>query len=442
MKICFIPIDNRPVCYNLAKDIASIDENIELFIPPREFLGDLKKNAGVNEILEWLENLPACDAMVLSLDTIAYGGLIPSRRGVNDKGIIENYDDIKRRVERLKPLLEGRKVYAFSSIMRISNNNYNEEEKEYWKDWGKKIFEYSFSGFNDGIPSEILEDYLETRRRNFEINKLYLEWQKEGIFDTLIFSKDDCAPKGFNVEEAYELERLGGKTKTGADEIPLTLLARAIEKNIKVFVEYTEPEYKNCISNYEDVSIEKSLLGQLELAGFTAVTSPKDADIILVVNNFIEKQGELVMGWDTEPYNKIFTPPPDKPYAIADVRFANGADNAFVNQLLPKIDLNNFYGYSGWNTSANSLGSLLASVKIRWNAKKINTSAFKKLQMIRFLDDWAYQANVRGIIASPCNIKELMKPYEKTLAEIFLPGESEEFSYSFPWNRKFEVEIN
>ena len=413
MKICFIPIDNRPVCYNLAKDITSIDENIELFIPPREFLGDLKKNAGVNEILEWLENLPACDAMVLSLDTIAYGGLIPSRRGVNDKGIIENYDDIKRRVERLKP-----------------------------KDWGKKIFEYSFSGFNGGIPSEILEDYLETRRRNFEINKLYLEWQKEGIFDTLIFSKDDCAPKGFNVEEAQELERLGGKTKTGADEIPLTLLARAIEKNIKVFVEYTEPEYKNCISNYEDVSIEKSLLGQLELAGFTAVTSPKDADIILVVNNFIEKQGELVMGWDTEPYNKIFTPPPDKPYAIADVRFANGADNAFVNQLLPKIDLTNFYGYSGWNTSANSLGSLLASVKIRWNAKKFNQTAFKKLQMIRFLDDWAYQANVRGIIASPCNIKELMKPYEKILAEIFLPEESEEFSYSFPWNRKFEVEID
>ena len=234
MKICFIPIDNRPVCYNLAKDIASIDKNIELFIPPREFLGDLKKNAGVNEILEWLENLPACDAIVLSLDTIAYGGLIPSRRGVNDKGIVENYEDIKQRLEHLKPLLKGKKVYAFSSIMRISNNNYNEEEKEYWKEWGKKIFEYSFSGFNDGIPPEILEDYLKTRRRNFEINKLYLEWQKEGIFDTLIFSKDDCAPKGFNVEEAHELERLGGKTKTGADEIPLTLLARAVEKEIKV----------------------------------------------------------------------------------------------------------------------------------------------------------------------------------------------------------------
>ena len=51
MKICFVPIDNRPVCYNLAKDITAIDESIELFIPPREFLGDLTKNARVSEIL-------------------------------------------------------------------------------------------------------------------------------------------------------------------------------------------------------------------------------------------------------------------------------------------------------------------------------------------------------------------------------------------------------
>lgn len=134
MKICFIPIDNRPVCYNLAKDIAAIDENIELFIPPREFLGDLTRSAGVNEIIEWIENIPECDAMVISLDTIAYGGLIPSRRSP------DSIDKIKIRLNRLKPLLEGKKVYAFSSIMRISNNNYNEEEKEYWKDWGKKNF--------------------------------------------------------------------------------------------------------------------------------------------------------------------------------------------------------------------------------------------------------------------------------------------------------------
>ncbi len=429
MKICFIPIDNRPVCYNLAKDIAAIDENIEFFIPPREFLGDLTRSAGVNEIIEWIENIPECDAMVISLDTIAYGGLIPSRRST------DSLEDIKSRLKRLKPLLKNKKVYAFSSIMRISNNNYNEEEKEYWKDWGKKIFEYSYSGVNDGIPQAILDDYLATRKRNFEINKTYLNW---GL-NTLIFSKDDCAPKGFNVDEALELERLGAKTKTGADEIPLTLLARAIEKEIKVFVEFTEPDYKDCISNYEDVSIEKSVQGQLELGGFTQVQTREEADVILIVNNFIEKQGEYVMGWTTQPFRKTFTPP-DKPYAIADVRYANGADNDFVEQLLPQIDLKNFYGYAGWNTSANTIGSLLAGVKVRWNAGKYNEAAFKRLQIIRFLEDWAYQANVRGMIENPCDIQALMKPYEIKLAEIF--GQVPPIEYLYPWNRKFEVEIS
>ncbi len=433
MKICFIPIDNRPVCYNLAKEIAAMDGDIELFLPPREFLGDLKKNAKVNNILEWLENQPESDAIILALDTIAYGGLIPSRRSS------DSIDDIISHLLRLKPLLYGKKVYAFSSIMRISNNNYSEEEKEYWAEYGKKIFEYSFSGINNGIPREILEDYLATRKRNFEINKLYLKWQKEGVFETLIFSKDDCAPRGFNVEEAKELERLGGKTKTGADEIPLTLLARAVKKDIKIFIRYTEPEYKNCISNYEDVSIEQSVTGQLELGGFQTVQNLNDADIILIVNNFIKKQGELVMEWDTEPFNKTFTAP-EIPYAVADVRYANGADNAFIKQLLPQIDLNNFFGYAGWNTSANTLGSLLAGIKIKWKAKKYNEKAFCKLQMIRFLDDWAYQANVRKTIPAPCDIKELMTPFEKILTKKF--NQTTSIKYSFPWQRKFEVEIN
>lgn len=427
MKICFIPIDNRPVCYNLAKDIAAIDENIEFFIPPREFLGDLTRSAGVNEIIEWIENIPACDAMVLSLDTIAYGGLIPSRRSP------DSLEEIKARLNRLKPLLKNKKVYAFSSIMRISNNNYNEEEKEYWKDWGKKIFEYSYSGVNDGIPQAILDDYLATRKRNFEINKTYLNW---GL-NTLIFSKDDCAPKGFNVDEARELERLGAKTKTGADEIPLTLLARAIEKEIKVFVEFTEPDYKDCISNYEDVSIEKSVQGQLELGGFTQVLTREEADIILVVNNFVERQGEHVMGWTTQPFRKTFTPP-DKPYAVADVRYANGADNDFVVQILQDFPA---YGYAGWNTSANTLGSLLAGVKVKWNAKKYSDKAFRKLQMIRLLDDWAYQANVRINGETP-QLEDLMKPYEERLTRYLEFKPVNPITYSYPWKRSFEIEVS
>jgi len=442
MRICVIPIDNRPVCYSLPKDIAAVDNDIELLLPPREFLGGLIKPAQIDNLFEWLEKQPECDAIILSLDTLAYGGLIPSRRST------ETFEEIKLRIYKLKEILKRKnsKIYAFSSVMRISNNNYNEEEKEYWSEYGKKIFEYSFNYHKYGnadsskIPSEILEDYLNTRKRNFEINKIYLDWQKEGFFETLIFSKDDCAEYGLNVKEAQELESLGGFVKTGADEIPLTLIARSIKKDIKVFVEYTEPDCKNLISNYEDISIEDSVNGQLELSGFVQVADSNVADIVLLVNNFRDKQGELVMGWETQPYNGNLHIQ-SKPYAVADVRFANGADNAFVEKLLPNLN-NNFLGYAGWNTSANTLGSLLAEVKVVFGANRYNENAFKNLQMIRFLDDWAYQANVRGQINTPCDIGELMKPYAEKLSKAFdYALDCANIKYIYPWNRKFETEI-
>ena len=438
MRIGFVPIDNRPVCYTLPKMIADIDDDAELFLPERSLLGSLEKYAEVDSIFEWLKSLSKLDAIVLSLDTIAYGGLISSRR------CPQTFEEIKARIYKLKDILssKGAKIYAFSSIMRISNNNVNEEEKEYWSDWGKKIFEYSynldkFGAAKTDVPQDILKDYMNTRKRNFEINKIYLEWQKEGFFDTLVFSKDDCAEFGLNVREAKELEKLGGFVKTGADEIPLTLLARAIKGCVKVCPIFIEPDCKNLISNYEDVSIEKSVLGQLELAEID-VAAREDANILLYINNFRDHQGEIVMGVDTTPFEGAWTKP-EKPYMIADVRFANGADNAIVKQLFEQGLGEKFCGYSGWNTSANTLGSLICAAKMKFLSKKYNESAFKKLQAVRFLDDWAYQANVRQKKPSKENLCILMKDYEK----IVLKGLDIDLkpTYNYPWNRFFEVEV-
>ena len=510
MNIAFIPIDNRPVCYTLPQQICAIDSKINLFMPERKFLGSLTKYADVEAIFEWLENLPELDAIVMCLDTVAYGGLISSRR------CPDTFDEIKTRVEKLKAILEKKnaKIYAFSSIMRISNNNVNEEEKEYWNKCGKKIFEYSFNSCKNGkmvqtdVPQEILDDYLATRKRNFEINKLFLEYQKQGLFETLVFSKDDCAEFGFNVKEAQELENLGGFVKTGADEIPLTLLARAVVEtasrsdllirhetdidakmsnfpSIKIAPIFLAPEYKNLISNYEDVSIEKSVKGQIELAG-CEVCEPDEADILLYVNNFEEHQGEIVMKVPTKPFSGTWQKP-EKPYMIADVRYANGADNAFVEQVFKTGLDENFLGYSAWNTSANSLGSLICGAVVTMEAarqlrseaaklinpvnscnerehivgwayqpnnetKSVSSSdweislykAFSLLQLTRLLDDWAYQANVRQQLTSPNEklVKELMKPFEQKVFELLNINPDEyNITYKFPWNRLFEVEV-
>lgn len=439
MKIGFIPIDNRPVCYSLPKQIAETDESLELYLPNRDWLGGLTKYADVEKILEWLKSLPELDALIVSLDTVAYGGLISSRRSA------DTIEMVKARILKLKEILSEKnaQIFAFSSIMRISDNNINEEEKEYWSKWGKKIFNYSYCMDKYGsmckkeIPDEILQDYLDTRKRNFEINKIYLEWQKQGFFNTLVFSKDDCAQYGLNVQEAKTLENLGGFVKTGADEIPLSLLARAVNGVVNIAPVFLEPDSKNLISNYEDVSIEKSVLSQIELAGCNTVESSK-ADIILYVNNFVDKQGEIVMGVNTDAFHGVWHKP-DRPYMIADVRYANGSDNSFVEELF-KTDLDtNFFGYSAWNTSANSLGSLICAAKIRFLANRYNDNAFKKLQLVRFLDDWAYQANVRQTKPGLLSVKENMIKFEKKLFDKL--SLSYDLNYKFPWNRLFEVEI-
>lgn len=473
MKIALIPIDNRPVCYNLVKEIADIDDDLELFLPDKKLLGSLKSVAEVDGILDWFEGLENVDAIVVSLDTIAYGGLIPSRRSKNST------EEIKARLDRFRDICGykcgGRcsKVYAFSSIMRISNNNVNEEEKEYWSEYGEKIFEYSYNFHKEGmeiegVPQEILSDYLATRQRNFQINKMYLDWVEQEVFDTLVFSKDDCAQYGLNVLESEILARIVKEKnlidnkksvfiKTGADEIPLTLLARAVvdfnkegdeDKAVaKISTKLLVPEYSYLISNYEDISVESSAHAQIELAG-CEVCEEEDADLVLLMNNFEEHQGEIVMGVKTKPFMGKFDLP-QKPYLIADVRFANGSDNKFVGQLLKKKLGADFYGYSAWNTSANTLGSLICAAVVKFCAKKYNQEAFNKLQMVRFLDDWAYQANVRQALklihpkGSPRldirRLKTMMTPYEKKLSKVF--GVKSKIKYGFPWRRFFEVSV-
>ena len=464
-KIAFIPIDNRPVCYQLPKQIVALDKNNEFYFPEISLFGDLNKTANIDGLFNWLETLPDVDIIVISLDTIAYGGLVSSRRS-ND-----TFEQVKARIDRLCEILSKKqaKVYAFSSIMRISNNNINEEEKEYWSQYGQRIFEYSYnlhkmekncSGDNmlacncaaTRIPENILQDYLNTRKRNFKINTYYANLAKNGVFDTLVFSKDDCAQYGLNVKEAEELANISVNEKniyikTGADEIPLTLLSRALNegKHIKVAPIYTNPDSISRISKYEDISVEKSVISQIELAG-GVVSDMEHCDMVMLVNNFVYEQGELVMDVNVPLFDGELQLP-DEPYFIADIVNANGSDNNFVDALFKQKSFKEFYGYAAWNTTGNTLGCAISCALTYFGAKQPNEKVFQLIQLTRFLDDWAYQANVRAQIRdnkenlSNNFLKMKMKDFEDKLFEKFSITKMNA-EYKFPWNRFFEIQVS
>ena len=61
MKIAFIPIDNRPICYDIIKDILSINSKIELIMADIKYLGGIRKSAGIENIFEFIKKLDNID---------------------------------------------------------------------------------------------------------------------------------------------------------------------------------------------------------------------------------------------------------------------------------------------------------------------------------------------------------------------------------------------
>ncbi len=483
--ILVIPLDNRPVCYLLPRQIAQINKNTNILMPPRGLLGGLNYHAQIDKILNWIKSIDTnVDAIVCALDTIAYGGLISSRR------INKDYDrilsDLKTYFFEFKnnKFLKNAKIYAFSSIMRMSDSNINEEEKLYWDKYGKLIFNYSVSYhkftknfiskdelalIKRQIPEDILKDYLDTRERNFLINKKYLNLLELGSFDELIFSRDDTAQEGINIIEAEEINNLINnknlskrcKIHTGTDEIISSLLIRSVIKEnnekINIYPIYSTVNGANIISRYEDKTISQAVENHINLAGAKISTNKGDADLILLVHTPEQEQNDHTLNIYTEQTSVkaiefcIDTiKNSDKPFIIADISSANGADNLLIKELLDNnYSLSKISGYAGWNTTGNTLGSVISmglNTYISQKYNSFNEQDFKKLLTIRFIDDWAYQANCRQIIresyqnANKDTLKKLLRPYiQKILKKTYLP--LKEIEVKLPWGRTFEVDV-
>ena len=496
-KVLYIPHDSRPI---VSKQTVEVLEKAgwEVVTPPAELLGN-RENLGDPDLLwDWLNKNAKKDltAAVLSADALLYGSLVGSRKHEYDG------DEILARADLFMEFRNKHKklpMYVFGSIMRTPRTGLASgyEEPDYYRYYGTNIFRLTelmdkqetegltpreikeFNFLQRLIPTKAIEDWMGRREKNFDANKKLIDYARDKTFDYLLLGRDDNAPYSQTHNEGRKLLEYGGGlsknkylTTAGIDEFGLLLLARAVNERAKtspkIFVKYNWGHGALTVPAYSDEPIDDSIQAAITATGATFIQDDSRADFILAVNTnpdgaTFEADNPINNGAAREGTKFFADTVQDyvdngRKVIVADVAFSNGSDNALMNQLKNRGLLFKVQAYSGWNTPTNSAGFALGEGILTAN---MNDNAINELLLRRYLDDWAYQANVRQICASQLNWLDGDGRYEALADKIYSAADncadllesfakrnlpsftgSDNIRVKFPWNRMFEADIS
>ena len=478
-----IPIDSRPVTYMFPQQVGAI-AGVDAIAPPLEIMGSLESPADCRALSMWLDKALktfAPDVIVVCLDSLLYGGLVASRCSL---------DSLNEIMERTTKIAEWKKqagskckILVQSSIMRIPHYNTSKTEPAYWQEFGERIFRWSvlnhqlqigsldsdleLKQLEDAIPHTVIQEFLTRRERNFCVNQSLILLAASGSIDYLVFSQDDTAQFGLNVLEKTRLvaqaKAIGAENivaYAGTDETIVALLSRwLIDVSAVapvVSTQFIPRQGKDVISKFEGQTIGKSFGAIVDVFNLkTEIREARDNDDFAVV---LHTGGELQKDhlaksdglFDTaavaaETIKHIDGMPSG--VVLCDVAYCNGADPCLINALLERPALfEKLWGYAGWNTTNNTIGSALAMAVAVWYARQNNFDyheALKRALFVRFIDDWAYQSIVRprlGGVAAEESLQKLMVPSLDIMAKIFAVS-AETVILTLPWKRTFEVEV-
>lgn len=430
MKVLLLPLDERPCNRVFPQMVAASNEDLELVEPPRDVLGDKKRPADVGAIAAFLaDEAESCDAAVLSLDMLLYGGLIPSRLHHLTRAELEGRLDAVRALKRANPALT---IYAFQCIMRCPAYDSAEEEPDYYETCGFALFRRKYlmdrrertgaltpeedaelAGFE--VPPEVLADYEARRQVNDEMNIAVLGLLEEGVIDFLVIPQDDSAPFGYTaisqkrVIAALKERRLDDRVMIypGADEVSMSLLARAWVEHEgaapRIYPFYASVLGPTIVPNYEDRPMYESLKSHVRVVGARFADVPAEADIMLAINapgkvmqeSFVDP-AEVDLTYTSYRNLADFTQriaeylAEGRRVALCDSAFSNGGERALIEQLDRRGVLGELASYAGWNTNCNTLGTTLAQAIIG----RPGAMATRNL-CYRIIEDVFYQAEVR-----------------------------------------------
>ncbi len=492
-RILFVPLDDRPVCLDYTADTFKA-AGWDIETPPRDIIASFDHNGDPDKLYAWLvSNATGSTAVVVSSDSMIYGGLVASRtHKLSEQELAER----TTRLLRFKQKFGSIPVYVFTTVMRSPKASSAPVEPAYYKQYGSQLFRLGeLTDKNEvvgitksevkerlslgkAIPETVLRDLYSRRSKNLTVTERLLAGTDNGSFDYLLLGRDDTALYSDAHRDARKLETINAVLSqrkvhffAGADQLGMVLINRAINKDKGivpiVYAFCAEGVGENTIPDYEDDTVRTTVRNQILAGGAWPAPGDKYADLILAVNTPVD--GITLQGNDAANSVKLKGEQQaflqkvgkylqkTKNVAIADVAYANGSDNALVKGLFTEKLSWSLASYAGWNTAANTIGYALVQ---GLQAPYLNHEDKNALLLVRYLDDWAYQSNVRGVVRQEVvwprqwqdgaflpeqklflesaiteKIRSFVKPYipAKTISE---------WQFTLPWNRTFEIKVD
>ena len=501
-KIIYIPLDNRPV--NLVQTIEVAERlGYEILVPPEIFLGSGAKPeqfGNPEELWNWLyENAPQANAAVISTDAMLYGSLVGSRQHMLTAEEVLNR---AQNFEKLRSENPNLPLYAFATIMRTPSVGMvaNTDAKSYTY-YYKQIFNYTvltdkaetdkltnaeqkeLEQLKKEIPSYALEDWLGRRAKNYNANKYFVDLTKKGVFQYFLAGGDDGARYSQTHLESRHLTEYAAplgkelfQVMSGADELGMLMISRAINNDLhqvpSIAIGYNDGKGGETFPTFSNEKISESLEGAILSIGGIRVTNPANADLVLAVNTLPngKTKGAGNKKNTTKPHSGIGSYMKmlkgylknNYPVGVVDISHSNGSDNALMKRLKNENLQFKIRSYSGWNTATNSAGFLIGAGVL---TNYMNDEDIYSLLMTRYLDDWAYQANIRtqindggliwtvpgeghawGLGTRQEGLEKLASDLVADFAKknIRLPRGYvlKNIQVNFPWSRTFEAEVN
>ena len=481
-KIVYLPLDERPCNYDFPYLVTESSDKVKVVRPPLELMGKKKHPAGTDALSDFVvRECRDADYLILALDTLLYGGIIPSRLHHLDTDLLRERLSVLRKIRLANPKV---KISVFSLIMRCPCYSDSSEEPDYYDECGMEIFLYGQNEHRRRL-GEITEaeyeekkrelsacfnyinDYENRRKVNLSLllDALLAVGECDGEFTIL---QDDSNSRGYTAMDREEvLSFVKGRvlhldTYPGADEAGMTLLSRAVAylegKTPKIYVRYPRADAAEVTPIYEDRAIKHTVSAQIQSAGAVECADEAIADFTLYINLNDERTYDVYLS-PTKQTDESYIPDfassvadalaSGRGAAVADVAYCNAGDLTFVRELAGKTDVLGLWGYAGWNTSSNTLGTVICQAVLR--SIYGDTATHRRFTARRLIDDVVYSAELRPKVKNEyfgregdTDLADMTRRINEAIPEM-LPSVAEKYEVvecTLPWNRLFEIGIS